>query len=457
MQKFDVLVIGAGPGGYVAAIRAAQLGMKVAVVEREHLGGVCLNWGCIPTKSLLKSADTLELIKHAQDYGIEVNKPKVNLARMVEKSREAASKLGQGVRSLLKKNKVEIIEGEAKLLGNSKIIIGKDTFEAKNIVIATGARARVIPGLEFDGSKILSYKEAMIQKELPKSMAIIGAGAIGIEFASFYNALGVKVTLIEMQDKILFNEDDEIANMAHKSFEKHGIRIVVGTKVQSVKKSNILELDLEDKKGRSTLQVEKVIVAAGVIANTENLGLENTKVKVINGQIKVDEYLQTDEKGLFAIGDVISAPWLAHKASHEGIVCAEFIAGHKVKPIDKNNIPGCIYSNPQIASVGLTEVKARNLGKDIKVGKFPFFANGKAIASGYLEGLIKTIFDAKTGELLGAHMIGPYVSEMINTYVLAKTSELTEQEIMHTIFPHPTLSEMLHESVLNAYGKAIHI
>jgi len=457
MQKFDLLVIGAGPGGYVAAIRAAQLGMKVAIAEREHLGGICLNWGCIPTKSLLKSAAVLDTIKHAKDYGVEVSAPKVSLASMVEKSREAAAKLGQGVKSLLKKNKVEIIEGEAKLLGNSKVLVGANTYEAKNIIIATGARARVIPGLEFDGSKILSYKEAMIQKDLPKSMAIIGAGAIGIEFASFYNSLGSKVTLIEMQDKILFNEDEEIATIAHKSFEKKGITIITGAKVKGVKKGAQLTLELENKKGLSSLQVEKVIVAAGVVANTENLGLDKTKVKVVDGQVKVDEYLQTDEKGVFAIGDVISAPWLAHKASHEGILCVEFMAGHKVKPIDKTNIPGCIYSDPQVASVGLTEAKARSLGKEIKVGKFPFFANGKAIASGYTEGLVKTIFDAKTGELLGAHMVGPYVSEMINTYVLAKTSELTEQEIIHTIFPHPTLSEMLHESVLDAYGKAIHI
>jgi len=457
MQKFDLLVIGAGPGGYVAAIRAAQLGMKVAIAEREHLGGICLNWGCIPTKSLLKSAAVLDTIKHAKDYGVEVSAPKVSLASMVEKSREAAAKLGQGVKSLLKKNKVEIIEGEAKLLGNSKVLVGANTYEAKNIIIATGARARVIPGLEFDGSKILSYKEAMIQKDLPKSMAIIGAGAIGIEFASFYNSLGSKVTLIEMQDKILFNEDEEIATIAHKSFEKKGITIITGAKVKGVKKGAQLTLELENKKGLSSLQVEKVIVAAGVVANTENLGLDKTKVKVVDGQVKVDEYLQTDEKGVFAIGDVISAPWLAHKASHEGILCVEFMAGHKVKPIDKTNIPGCIYSDPQVASVGLTEAKARSLGKEIKVGKFPFFANGKAISSGYTEGLVKTIFDAKTGELLGAHMVGPYVSEMINTYVLAKTSELTEQEIIHTIFPHPTLSEMLHESVLDAYGKAIHI
>lgn len=308
MQKFDVLVIGAGPGGYIAAIRAAQLGMKVAIAEREHLGGVCLNWGCIPTKSLLKSAEVLDLIKHAKDYGVEASAPKVNLARMVEKSREAGSKLGQGVKSLLKKNKVEIIEGQAQLLGNSKVAVGKDTYEAKNIIIATGARARVIPDLEFDGSKILSYKEAMIQKELPKSLAIIGAGAIGIEFASFYNSLGSKVTIIEMQDKILFNEDDEIAAMAHKSFEKRGIEILTGAKVKGFKKGAQLTLELDTKKGASSLLVEKVIVAAGVVANTENLGLEKTKVKVISGQIKVDEYLQTDEKGVFAIGDVISAP-----------------------------------------------------------------------------------------------------------------------------------------------------
>jgi dihydrolipoamide dehydrogenase len=457
MNKFDVAVIGGGPGGYVAAIRAAQLGMKVMLIEKEHLGGICLNWGCIPTKALLKSSEVLDLVEHAADYGISVENIKFDMRKIVERSRKVANQLQSGVRGLLKKNSVTVVEGFAKLLGSNKISVLDKIFEAKNIILATGARPRIINGLEPDGTKILTYKEAMIQEEVPKTLAIIGAGAIGVEFASFYNALGSKVTLIEMQDAILFQEDKEIRDLAAKAFEQRGIDLCVKTVVKSIKKNDTVDLDLEKDGKPFKLSVEKVIVAAGVVGNVENLGLENTKVKTQNNQIEVDGYLRTADPSIYAIGDVISPPWLAHKASHEGILCAEHIAGHKIIPIVRDNIPGCVYSNPQIASIGLTEERAVALGKKIKIGKFPFVANGKALAAGQGNGLVKTIFDAKTGELLGAHMIGREVTELIQTFVLAKTAELTEQEIMHTIFPHPTLSEMLHESVLNAFDKSIHI
>jgi dihydrolipoamide dehydrogenase len=459
MDKFDVAVIGGGPGGYVAAIRASQLGLKVLLVERQHLGGICLNWGCIPTKSLLKSSEVLNMINHSDDYGISVENVKFDIKKMVERSRNVANQLQNGVKGLLKKNKVTVVDGSAKFLASNKISVADKTFEAKNIIIATGARARIIKGLEPDGTTILTYKEAMLQEEVPQNLAIIGAGAIGVEFASFYNALGSKVTIIEMQNQILAQEDREISDLAASAFKKNGIDIYTNTVVKSFNKNlnKKGELSLEKDGKALSLSVDKIIVAAGVVGNVENLGLENTKVKVENNQIVVNEYLMTDQPGVYAIGDVISPPWLAHKASHEGILCAEQIAGHKIQPILRENIPGCVYSNPQISSVGLTEEKALALGKQIKVGRFPFMANGKALALGEGSGLVKTIFDAETGELLGAHMIGHEVTELIQSLVLAKTAELTEQEIMHTIFPHPTLSEMLHESVLNAFNKSIHI
>jgi dihydrolipoamide dehydrogenase len=458
MDKFDVAVIGGGPGGYVAAIRAAQLGMNVLVIEKEHLGGICLNWGCIPTKALLKSSEVLSTIQHAEDYGISVQNIKFDIKKMVERSRKVSNQLQNGVKGLLKKNKVTVVEGAAKLLGNNKISAAGKTFEAKNIIIATGARPRILKGLEPDGKNILTYKEAMLQDEVPQNLVVIGAGAIGIEFASFYNALGSKVTIVEMQNRILAQEDEEISDLAASAFQKQGIDIHTNALVKGLdKKPNQMLLNLEKNAKPLQLQADKVIVAVGVVGNVEDLGLENTKVKVQNNQIVVNEYLMTDNQGIYAIGDVISPPWLAHKASHEGILCAEHLAGHKIAPIMRDNIPGCVYSNPQIASLGLTETKAKALGRKIKVGRFPFMANGKALALGQNSGLIKTIFDEQTGELLGAHMIGHEVTELIQSLVLAKTAELTEQEIMHTIFPHPTLSEMLHESVLNAFGKSIHI
>jgi dihydrolipoamide dehydrogenase len=457
MDKFDVVVIGGGPGGYVAAIRASQLGKNVALIEKEHLGGICLNWGCIPTKSLLKSSEVLHLVNSASDYGVQVGNVSFDIKKMVKRSREVAASLQNGVRGLLKKNKVTVIEGMAKLLDNSRISVNGKTYTAKNIIIATGASARVIKGLEPDGKKVFTYKEAMIQDHVPANLAIIGAGAIGIEFASFYSTLGSKVSIIEMQDRILTSEDKEISDLARVAFQKRGIDILTSTSVSELKKADKLTLHLQQDAKNSQLVVDSLIVAAGVVGNVQNLGLENTKIATRNSQIVVNDYLQTNEPNIYAIGDVISPPWLAHKASHEGVLVAQHIAGHKVSPIIRDNVPGCVYSNPQIASVGLSEEKALQLGKKLKIGKFPFMANGKALALGYSQGLIKTIFDEQTGELLGAHMIGHEVTELIQSLVLAKTAELTEAEIMHTIFPHPTLSEMLHESVLNAYGRSIHI
>jgi dihydrolipoamide dehydrogenase len=457
MDKFDVVVIGGGPGGYVAAIRAAQLGKNVALIEREHLGGICLNWGCIPTKSLLKSSEVLHLINSASQYGVFARDVSFDIKKMVERSRQVAQSLQNGVRGLLKKNNVTVIEGQAKLLGPGRISAADKTYCAHKIIIATGARARIIKGLEPDAKQVFTYKEAMIQDHVPEKLAIIGAGAIGVEFASFYATLGSKVTIIEVQEAILNSEDKEISDLAMSAFQKRGIDVLTNTAVTKLDKGAKLTLHLEQNKKTSELVADSLIVAAGVVGNVENLGLENTKVITRNNQIVVNDYLQTDEPGIYAIGDVICPPWLAHKASHEGMLAAEHIAGHKVIPIIRENIPGCVYSNPQIASVGLSQERALQLGRKLKIGRFPFMANGKALALGYSQGLIKTIFDQETGELLGAHMIGHEVTELIQSLVLAKTAELTEAEIIHTIFAHPTLSEMLQESVLNAYGRSIHI
>ncbi|MFC7332045.1 dihydrolipoyl dehydrogenase [Rhodocista pekingensis] len=463
--QFDLIVLGAGPGGYVAAIRAAQLGMKTAVVEREHLGGICLNWGCIPTKALLRTAEVAHLIQHAKDYGITVEGPvRFDLAPIVKRSRQVAAQLSAGVKGLLKKNKVTVIDGSGRLLGKGRLAVEKDgkpvgEYAAKHIIIATGARARVLPGLEPDGRLVWTYKEAMVPERMPKSILVVGSGAIGVEFACFYRQMGVEVTLVEVLDRILPVEDEEISAIAAKQFTKQGIRIHTATKVTKLEKgadSVTATLDLGG--GRTeTVTVDRVIAAVGIVGNVENIGLETTKVTVERNHIVTDEWMRTDEPGVYAIGDVCGAPWLAHKASHEGVLCVEKIAGVEgVHPMDVRNIPGCTYSLPQVASVGLTERKAREAGHEVRVGRFPFIGNGKAIALGEPEGLVKTVFDAATGELLGAHMVGAEVTELIQGYTIAKTMETTEAELMHTIFPHPTLSEMMHESVLAAYGRAIH-
>jgi len=461
-MNYDVIVIGGGPGGYVAAIRAAQLGLHTAVIERENLGGICLNWGCIPTKALLRSAEVLHLAKHAADYGLTVQGAGFDLDKVVQRSRKVANQLNGGVKHLLKKNKVTVIEGEAKLAGKGLVAVSKGaapvgTFGAKHIIIATGARARTLPGLEDDGKLVWTYRKAMTPDVMPKSLLVIGSGAIGIEFASFYNALGAKVTVVEVMDRILPVEDEEISAMARKSFEKQGMRIITGGKAGNLRKAaDSVTVGVEHGGKTEDITVDRVIVAVGISPNTENLGLEGTKIQTDRGHIKTDAHCETAEPGVYAIGDVTGAPWLAHKASHEGVIVAEHIAGKHPHPLNVLGIPGCTYSHPQVASVGLTEKKAKDAGYEVKVGRFPFIGNGKAIALGETEGMIKTVFDAKTGELLGAHMIGAEVTELIQGYTVAKTLETTEAELMHTVFPHPTLSEMMHESVLDAYGRAIH-
>ena len=468
-KKFDLCVIGAGPGGYVAAIRAAQLGLKVAIVEANHLGGICLNWGCIPTKALLKSAEVHHLLHNLDQFGFSVKDVKFDFAKIIERSRGVSKKLSGGIAGLMKKNKIEVIEGFAKFLDAKKISVEKDgkvvaQVEATYFIVATGARARVIPGMEPDVENIWTYREAMTPKALPKSLLVVGSGAIGSEFASFYKNMGSEVTLIEMAENILPVEDEEISKLARKSFEKQGIKIHTGAALKSLKKGKGEVTASVEIAGKIVeIKAEKVIMAVGIVANVENLGLEKTKVKIDKGRIIANGYLETSEPNIFAIGDVVGAPWLAHKASHEASIAAEKIASKlgkydakKVHPIKVENIPGCTYSMPQIASVGLTEKKAIAAGKKIKVGRFPYMANGKAIAMGETDGLIKVIFDEKTGELLGAHLIGAEVTEMIQGYVIAKQAELTEEDLMHTIFAHPTMSEMMHEAVLDAYGKVIH-
>lgn len=459
-MKFDLAIIGAGPGGYVAAIRASQLGKKVAIIEKEHLGGVCLNWGCIPTKALLRSAEVMHLINTADNFGIKVEKATPDIQKIVERSRNVASQLSGGIKALLKKHKVTVLEGEAKIVNPKTIQInGKKTenIEAENIIIATGAKARTLKDIPVN-DRIWTAKQAMTPTFMPKSLLVIGSGAIGIEFASFYNTFGTNVTVVEMQNRILPNEDTEISTLAQKQFEKHGMKFHLNsTSALKVQKDCVEVTITSDGKTTENLKVDAMIVAIGIEGNTANLGLETTKVKVEKSQIQVNQWCETNEKGIYAIGDVAGAPWLAHKASHEGILAVEHMFGVKnAHPLNKNNIPGCTYSHPQIASIGLTEEKAKAAGHTLKVGKFPYRGNGKAIALGDAEGLIKTIFDAKTGELLGAHMIGAEVTELIQGFAIGKTLETTEAELMQTIFPHPTLSEMMHEATLDAYGRAIH-
>lgn len=455
---FDLVVIGAGPGGYVAAIRAAQLGLKTAVVEKAHLGGICLNWGCIPTKALLRSAEVFRLMKHAQDFGLEAGGAAFALEKVVARSRAVAAQLQAGVKHLLKKNKVTVFEGHGRLAGKGSVVVeGGPVLSAKHIIIATGARARVVPELEPDGELVWTYKEAMTPKAFPKSLIVVGSGAIGIEFASFYNAFGCKVTVVEMMDRILPVEDEEISALARKSFEKQGMTILTSASVKGLRKGKgevTVSLEFEGK--ASEITAERVLVAVGVAPNIENIGLEGTAVKIEKGHVVTDAMMRTGEPGVYAIGDVTAPPWLAHKASHEGVICVEAIAGLNPHPLHPRSIPGCTYAHPQVASVGLSEKMAKEAGHTIKVGRFPAIANGKAIALGETEGLVKTIFDAKTGELLGAHMIGAEVTEMIQGYCVARTLETTEAELLHTVFPHPTLSEMMHEAVLDAEGRAVH-
>jgi dihydrolipoamide dehydrogenase len=468
-KKFDLCIIGAGPGGYVSAIRASQLGLKVAIVEANHLGGICLNWGCIPTKALLRSSEINHLLHNLDQFGFSAENIKHDFAKIIERSRAVSKRLSSGVAGLMKKNKIEVFDGFAKFLDAKKISVNKDSkeieqIEASYFIVATGARARVIAGMEPDGENIWTYREAMTAKALPKSLIVVGSGAIGSEFASFYRNMGAEVTLVEMAENILPVEDEEISKLARKSFEKQGIKILTSASLKSLKVGKgevVASIEIAGKV--EEIKAEKVIMAVGIVANVENLGLEKTKIKVDKGRIETNGYMETAEAHIFAIGDVAGAPWLAHKASHEGIISAEKIASKmgkydakKVHPIKKENIPGCTYSMPQIASLGLTEKKAKELGKKVKIGRFPYLANGKAIAMGETEGLIKVLFDEKTGELLGAHLIGAEVTEMIQGFVIAKQAELTEEDLMHTIFAHPTMSEMMHEAVLDAYGKVIH-
>ncbi len=460
-QSFDMIVIGAGPGGYVAAIRGAQLGLKVAVVEREHLGGICLNWGCIPTKAMLRSSEVFHLMHRAKEFGLKAEKIDYDLDAVVKRSRDVAKQLTSGVGHLMKKNKITTIMGEARLTAKDKVSVktekGSEELTAKTIVLATGARARELPGLEADGDLVWTYKHALKPPRMPKKLLVIGSGAIGIEFASFYNTLGAETTVVEVMDRILPVEDAEIAKFAKKAFEKQGMKIM--------EKSTVKQLDRA--KGKVTAHVEKggkteklefdtVISAVGIVGNTENLGLEDLGIKVDRSHVVVDEYCRTGVEGVYAIGDLAGAPWLAHKASHEGVMVAELAAGGQPHPVRPDSIAGCTYCHPQVASVGLTEAKAKEAGYKVKIGNFPFIGNGKAIALGEAEGMIKTVFDAKTGELLGAHMVGAEVTELIQGYVVGRQLETTEEDLMHTVFPHPTLSEMMHESVLDAYGRAVH-
>ena len=460
--NFDMIVIGAGPGGYVAAIRGAQLGLKVAIVEREHLGGICLNWGCIPTKALLRSSEVFHLMHRAAEFGLKADGISFDLDAVVKRSRGVAKQLSGGIGHLMKKNKITVLMGEATIPAKGKVTVksdkGTENLTAKNIVVATGARARELPGLEADGELVWTYKHALQPPHMPKKLLVIGSGAIGIEFASFYNTLGADTTVVEVMDRVLPVEDAEISAFAKKAFVKQGMTIM--------EKAMVKQLDRG--KGKVTAHIEvggkvekqefdTVISAVGIVGNVEGLGLEELGVKLDRTHVVTDAYCRTGVDGVFAIGDIAGAPWLAHKASHEGVMVAELIAGQKPHAVKPESIAGCTYCHPQVASVGYSEAKAKELGYDIKVGRFPFIGNGKAIALGEAEGMVKTIFDAKTGELLGAHMVGAEVTELIQGYVVGRQLETTEQDLMETVFPHPTLSEMMHESVLDAYGRVIHM
>jgi dihydrolipoamide dehydrogenase len=469
--SFDVIIIGAGPGGYVTAIRAAQLGLKTAVVEKAYFGGICNNWGCIPTKALLRSAEVFHLMQHAKDYGLSAEKISFDLQAVVQRSRGVVKRLNDGVGYLFKKNKVTVIWGEATLDAPGKLTVkksaveapkgslGEGSYQAKHIIIATGARPRVLPGLEPDKKLVWTYFEAMVPDKMPKSLLVVGSGAIGIEFASFFRTMGAEVTVVEVLPQILPVEDAEISKFAQKAFEKQGIKLLTNTKVTKLeKKSDSVVATIDDGKGKpQTIEVDRVISAVGVVGNIENLGLEKLGVKTDRGVIVIDGFCKTNVPGIYAIGDVAGPPMLAHKAEHEGVICVEAIKGLHPHPMDKNLIPGCTYCQPQVASVGLTEARAKEGGREIRVGRFPFVGNGKAIALGEDQGLVKVIFDKKTGQLLGAHMVGAEVTELIQGYVVAMNLETTEEELMHTIFPHPTLSEMMKEAVLDAYGRVLNM
>ncbi len=461
-KGFDMIVIGAGPGGYVAAIRGAQLGLSVAIVEREHLGGICLNWGCIPTKALLRSAEVFHLMHRAKEFGLKVEGIGFDLAAVVARSRGVAKQLSGGIGHLMKKNKVTVLMGVATLTGPGRVTVktdkGSEELTAKSVVVATGARARELPGLEADGDLVWTYKDALQAKRMPKKLLVIGSGAIGIEFASFFNTLGAETTVVEVLDRVLPVEDAEISAFARKAFVKQGMKILEKTTVKKLDRGpGKVVAHLENAAGTSTAEFDTVISAVGIVGNVENLGLEALGVKIDRTHVVTDEFCRTGVPGLYAIGDIAGGPWLAHKASHEGVMVAELIAGGHPHPIKPGSIAGCTYCQPQVASVGLTEARAKEQGYEVKVGHFPFIGNGKAIALGEAEGLIKTVFDAKTGELLGAHMVGAEVTELIQGYVIGRALETTEEDLMNTVFPHPTLSEMMHESVLDAYGRALHI
>jgi len=462
---YDLVVIGGGPGGYPAAIRASQLGLSVALVEREHLGGICLNWGCIPTKALLRSAEVGHLLDRLGDFGFSAKEVSFDIGEIVKRSRKVAKRLTTGVTSLMKKNKITVIDGTGRLAGAGRVVVEKDGAvvaepTARNVILATGARARVIPGLEPDGEVVWTYKEAMVPESMPRSLLVIGSGAIGMEFASFYRDLGAEVTVVEMLPRILPNEDEEISAAAAKQFERQGIRLITGATVGGLERTADGATAEITKEGEAPqkISVERVILAVGIVGNVEDIGLEGTGVEVDRTHIVTNEWCETGEPGVYAIGDVTGPPWLAHKATHEGVIAAERIAGFAgVHPLDVRRIPGCTYCRPQIASVGLTEAAAKEAGFEVRVGKFPYVGNGKAIALGETDGLVKTVFDARTGELLGAHMVGAEVTELIQGFVIAMNLETTEAELMQTVFAHPTLSETMHESVLAAYGRALHI
>ena len=464
-KKYDVVVIGGGPGGYVAAIRASQLGLKAVLVEKEHLGGICLNWGCIPTKALLRTGEIKHYIDKSEDYGFSIDNYKINFEQIIKRSRNVSEKLTSGVQHLLKKNNVEVIFGTGKLLsskaGNKIVEVSTSdkniiNLQSSYVILATGAKSKDLPFVSSDGNNIWDYKSAMLPKKMPKSIVIVGSGAIGIEFASFYNDLGCEVTIVEVQKNILPNEDDDISEFMLKSLTNRGIKILTNSKLLEVNGNKVVKCKILTKNNNIEIEAEKLLLAVGIEPNIKNLGLETFNIKIINGYIETNEWAETSEKGIFAIGDITAGPWLAHKASHEGVVCVEKIKGLQPHKIEINEIPACTYSRPQVASIGFTEKKAIEMGKNIKIGKFPFMANGKAVSINETEGFVKTIFDKDTGELLGAHLIGPEVTELIQGFAIAKKLEATEEELISTIFPHPTLSESMHESVLDAFNKVLH-